>query len=144
MKSESFSSPAEAKGLFGAAEDIGGKAAADEAGLGAATGADAVFSKGLFGAAEDIGGNAAADEAAGVGAEAVNGLGALFDMGGNAEFDFGTLEDVFDFDEIKGKAALDEDVLDTSSDGFVFLELSFLVGEGFKASSASRETMLRP
>ena len=66
-------------------------------------------------------------------------------MGGNAEFDFGTLEEDFDFDEIKGNAALDDDELETYSDGFDFLELSFLVGDGLsKASSASREIMFRP
>jgi hypothetical protein len=138
-------SPAEAKGLFGAAVDIGGKAVADEAVFGGATDADLDFSKGFFGAADDIGGNAAADDDADLGADALNGVGALFDIGGNAEFDFGTLEeDDFGFDEIKGKAALDEGELDTSSDGFALLELSFLVGEGFNASSASREMILRP
>jgi len=95
---------------------------------------------GLLGAAEDIGGKAAADDAvAGLGADAAaaNGLGAFFDMGGKAEFDFCTLEEDFDFVEIKGKAALDVDELETSS-GFDFLEPSFFVGDGFDASSASR------
>lgn len=92
--------------------------------------------KGLLGAAADIGGEAAdVDATAGLGV-AANGLGAHFDMGGNAAFDFGILEE--DFDEIKGKAALDDDELETSSDGFDFLELSFFVGDGSNASSASR------
>mmetsp|Transcript_7137 Transcript_7137/g.11203 ORF Transcript_7137/g.11203 Transcript_7137/m.11203 type:complete len:88 (+) Transcript_7137:1667-1930(+) len=87
-----------------------------------------------------MGGNAAADGAeAGFGAAAANGLGASFDMGGKAAFDFGrgALEDDFDLEEITGKAALDVDELETSS-GLDFLEPSFLVGDGFDASSASR------
>mmetsp|Transcript_26549 Transcript_26549/g.43868 ORF Transcript_26549/g.43868 Transcript_26549/m.43868 type:complete len:107 (+) Transcript_26549:1145-1465(+) len=106
MESESFLSPVEANGLLGAAEDIGGKAAAD-------------------------------DDAVGLGTAVANGLGASFDMGGKAEFDFGTLEEDFDFVESMGNAALDVDKLETSS-GFDFVELSFLVGDGFEASSASR------
>lgn len=139
MESESFLSSDDAKGLLGAADDIGGKAAADDT----AVGLGAAAANGL-GALFDIGGKAA-DAAAGLGAAAANGLGAFFDMGGNAEFDFGTLEEDFDFDEIKGNAALDDDELETYSDGFDFLELSFLVGDGLsKASSASREIMFRP
>ena len=144
MKSESFSSPDAATGFLGAAADIGRKAAADDSVcLGAAMDVDNCLEKESLGATEDIGGNAAADESAtGLGAEEVNCLGAVFDIGGNDEFDIGVLEESFDFDEIKGKAAFDK--LDASSDGFDLLELFFFVGEGFEASSASREIILRP
>ena len=138
MASESFLSPVEVKGLLGATEDIGGKAAADDGAAGLGLAEAAVEVKGLLGAFFDMGGKAAADDdAAGLGAAEPNGLGASFDIGGKAEFDFGTLEEDFDFVEIMGKAALDVDELEASSD-FDFVELSFLVGDGFEVSSASR------
>ena len=137
MASESFLSPVEVKGLLGATEDIGGKAAADDGAAGLGLAEAPVEVKGLLGASFDMGGKAADDGAAGLGLAEPNGLGASFDMGGKAEFDFGTLEEDFDFVEIMGKAALDVDELEASS-GFDFVELSFLVGDGFEASSASR------
>ena len=137
MASESFLSPVEVKGLLGATEDIGGKAAADDDAAGLGLAEAPVEVKGHLGASFDMGGKAADDVAAGLGAAEPNGLGASFDMGGKAEFDFGTLKEDFDFVEIMGKAALDVDELEASP-GFDFVELSFLVGDGFEASSASR------